>query len=331
MEGMNPGGSGKDRAARYMLLEIIRNNRVKPGGLVVEGTSGSTGISLAHLCRSLNLRLRVVLPDDQAEEKAHLLRCLGADVMRVPNCAISNPSHYVNTAKRIVSDLSSCRCDDAVFVDQFENVANFRCHFEETGPEIYNQMLELSDHACSSPPLDAFVMSAGTGGTIAGVSQYLKSRDKSIRVYLADPQGSSLFHRVKHGVCYTAEQRERTVRKHRYDSIVEGVGLDRVTSNFAMANIDDAIRISDQEVVDMAHWFVANEGILLGSSSALNMVGVCEVARRMGPGHVIVTVICDSGQRHLSRFWNKQYIEDTCGLKWPTSDASLRDGCDKEE
>jgi cysteine synthase A len=314
MESMNPGGTGKDRAVRRMLR--VAAERAGPGGLppgstVVEGTSGSTGISLACACNALGLRLHVVIPDDQADEKKRLLESLGASVTITPCCAISNEGHYVNTARRIARGM------DCVFIDQFENTANFFAHLEETGPELWEQ---------TGGNIDAFVMSAGTGGTIAGVSQCLKARDPRISVVLADPPGSSLLHKVTHGVCFAPQQAEKKLRRHRYDSLVEGVGLDRVTANFERASIDTAVRVSDQDTLEMAHWLLREEGLFVGSSSALNIAAACRVAEQLqqdNPGAhtpTIVTVVCDNGRMHLSRFWNPSYVGNY-GLSWPGFDV----------
>ena len=302
LECNNPGGTGKDRAAKYMIRKAMRDPRFCRGCDVVEGTSGSTGIALASLCRAQGLNLHVVMPDDQATEKRLLLESLGAKVKVVPNCAISNRDHYVNSARRLAEELGG------IFFDQFENLANFEAHYKETGPEIWTQ---------TNGGIDAFVMSAGTGGTIAGVSQYLKERKGNmVRVVLADPQGSSLLRKVTHGVCFTQEQSERRIKKHRYDSIIEGVGLDRITANFDRAKIDSATMVTDQEVVLMAHWLLQNEGLFVGSSTALNIAAACITARELGPGHTIVTIVCDQGQRHASRFWNKDYLANY-NLVWP--------------
>eukprot|EP01034_Spumella_vulgaris_P022853 gene22853-29027_t len=305
MESMNPGGTGKDRAVKFMLDEARNHPLYCDGVKMFEGTSGSTGIALAFQCNALGLKLHVVMPDDQANEKRVMLEKLGASVTIVPCCAIANGNHYVNTARRMAES------SGGIFVDQFENAANFRAHFEGTGPEIFRQ---------TGGELDAFVMSAGTGGTIAGVSRYLKQQNKNVEIVLADPTGSSLLQKVLFDVCYTTQQSERTIRKHRYDSIVEGVGLDRVTHNFAQADIDTGVLISDQLMVNMAHWLLRHEGLFVGSSSALNVAAAVHTAMRMGPGKKIVTVICDSGNRHLSRFWNPEYLA-TNKLQWPDSET----------
>mmetsp|Transcript_58083 Transcript_58083/g.131610 ORF Transcript_58083/g.131610 Transcript_58083/m.131610 type:complete len:405 (-) Transcript_58083:112-1326(-) len=307
-EHLNPGGTGKDRIALAMVEEAEVTGRLGPGGTVVEGTSGSTGIALAALCASKGYRCIIVMPDDQAAEKRALLERFGAEVHTVQPAAIANPSHYVNVAKRLAQETPG-----AVFMDQFETLANFRVHYSGTGPEISRQ----------AGTIDAFVMSAGTGGTIAGVSRHLKlqTRNKT-KIVLADPPGSSLLSYVRHGVCYTPQQSERRVKKHRYDTIAEGIGLDRITRNIAQASIDEAIAVSDQDALDMAHYLMHYEGIFVGSSSAMNICAAVVYSQHVPKNGHVVTIICDSGQRHVTRFWNEDFATREFGLSWPT-----RSGC----
>lgn len=361
MESMNPGGTGKDRAAlnmirtaehlgllppptqdilgsgisdlilkqslssttskgipiksnsqlEQMVLEAIQRSR--SGGLVIEGTSGSTGIALATLCAARGHACLVVLPDDQAVEKQRILRSLGAVVYEVPTAAISNPNHYVNLARKAAQLAQDRYQIPAVFVDQFENAANFDIHYNQTGPELWKQM---------NHQIDAFVMSSGTGGTISGVGAFLKSVAPYVEIVLVDPPGSALYHKVEHGVAYTEQQQERTVRKHRYDTLAEGIGLDRLTQNFEMglSFIDRAIRVTDQEAVDMAHWILRTEGLWMGSSSAMNLVGAIRTALELPKDSRVVTIMCDGGQRHATRFWNPTFIQDW-GLRWPGEDT----------
>lgn len=376
MECMNPGGTGKDRAALRMIQDAEacgalpppldlsmpqskatsmddRNGtnaheaeaesavhvdsgqhdnavdesislavaRSRTGGIVVEGTSGSTGISLASLCAVRGHSAIVVMPDDQAKEKNTMLNCLGAVVHVVPNAAISNPNHYVNVARRIANRINE-RCNSArikaAFTNQFENLSNYTVHLEWTGPELWSQ---------TSGKLDAFVMSSGTGGTISGVGRYLKSQSPFVRVVLVDPPGSALYSKIRYGVAYASQQSERAMKRHRYDTLAEGIGLDRVTANFAMgcdaSAIDDAVQVSDQEAVDMAHWLLREEGIFVGSSSAMNVAGAVRVASSMPQKSRIVTVICDGGQRHVSRFWNKEFVTEW-GCLWPGNGGKQR-------
>mmetsp|Transcript_37051 Transcript_37051/g.48789 ORF Transcript_37051/g.48789 Transcript_37051/m.48789 type:complete len:419 (+) Transcript_37051:86-1342(+) len=302
VEYLNPGGTGKDRIALQMIEECEKRGILREGGTVVEGTSGSTGISLASLCRSRGYRCIIVMPDDQSEEKKELLRKFGAEVRVVKTASIANPQHFCKVAEELAKSIPG-----AVFMDQFNSGFNYRAHYTGTGPEIWCQ---------TKGTVDAFVMGAGTGGTIAGVSKFLKKKNPKVEVFLVDPPGSSLYHRVKHGVCYTEEQSEQTVRKHRYDSIVEGTGLDRITQNFLKADIDDAYKIPDQTTLQMAHYLLSKEGLFVGSSTAINCVGAVLAAQKLGPGHTIVTILCDSGQRHMTRFWDKDFTEKR-GLQWP--------------
>lgn len=312
VESMNPGGTGKDRAALAMILDAEEKGLLPKGGggVVVEGTSGSTGIALAALCNNRGHKCVIVMPDDQALEKQNLLKYLGAELEVVSTASISNPKHYVNVARSFAKDL----CDKgkrAFFTDQFENEANFNAHYTTTGPELWHQ---------SHGRIDCFVMSSGTGGTISGVGRYLKEQNENIKIILVDPPGSSLYNKVKHGVAYTSEQKERGIRRHRYDTIAEGIGLDRITHNLALGldfdTIDDAILVTDQEAVDMAHWLLRNEGFFVGSSSAMNVFAAAKISQSLPEGSTIVTVFCDSGTRHVTRFWNKLFIEAR-GLSWP--------------
>lgn len=353
MESLNPGGTGKDRAALCMIQQAELTGDLPPptqgistsseanseltttepfdskdsiegsirqamiqsrtGGLVVEGTSGSTGISLATLCAARGHACLVVLPDDQASEKKAILTTLGAIVHIVPNCAISNPNHYVNIARRIAETARAKYNIQAAFMNQFENEANFRVHYTMTGPELWRKC----------PQMNAFVMSSGTGGTIAGVGSYLKERG-DCRVTLVDPPGSALYHRIHHGVAYAPQQQERAMKRHRYDTLAEGIGLDRMTHNFRLGVdcIDNAIRVTDQEAVDMAHWLLRTEGLWVGSSSAMNVTGAVREAAELPPGSTVVTVICDAGNRHVTRFWNADFIREW-GLVWPGDEERI--------
>lgn len=276
--------------------------------LIVEGTSGSTGISLATLATLHGHACLVVLPDDQATEKVQLLQTLGAVIYVVPCAAIASARHYVKIAQAVARQAQD-RGIHVIFANQFENLDNMRVHYETTGPEIYRQ--------CRP---DVFVMSAGTGGTIAGVARYLKEQNPQTEIVLVDPPGSVLYEKVEHGVAFSREQREVALLRHRYDSIAEGIGLDRITQNLeeGLPYIDRATQVSDQEAIDMAHWILRHEGLLLGSSSAMNLVGACRVARTyVNCNKRICTIICDTGQRHLTRFWNEDFIKNGRGLQWP--------------
>jgi cysteine synthase A len=312
----------------------------RTGGLIVEGTSGSTGIALATIAASRGHGCLVVLPDDQAVEKQLALKALGAVVFVVPTASISNPNHYVNVARKAAHLVNHNKNNhrwanvQALFVDQFENIANYRTHYDQTGPEILRQMLQHNNNhknknnngygrQCRAV-LDAFVMSSGTGGTIAGIGRYLKEYDPDIEVVLVDPPGSSLYHKVEHGVAYAPEQSERSVRRHRYDTVAEGIGSDRVTGNLEVGLrwgcVDSAVQVSDQDAVDMAQYLLRSEGLWVGSSSAMNVVGAVRVARTLPSQSTIVTVICDGGQRHATRFWNPTFLAGR-GLVWPDREA----------
>lgn len=235
------------------------------------------------------------MPDDAAIEKAHMLQALGAEVLRVRPVSITHPEHFVNVARRRAEQE-----DGAIFADQFENPANYRAHLK-TGQEIWEQ---------TGRKLHAFVSGAGTGGTIAGVSAYLKQCDPDIKVYLIDPPGSSLYNKVTRGVMYTREEAEGKRLKNPFDTITEGIGINRVTANFQAALVDGAFRGTDQEAVEMAAYLLRNDGIFVGSSAAMNCVGAVKAARALGPGHTIVTVLCDGGHRHLSKFHNPEYLQE---------------------
>jgi cysteine synthase A len=283
-EFMNPGGSVKDRAARAIVLDAELRGQLKPGGTVVEGTAGNTGIGLAHVCQSRGYRCVIVMPDNQSPEKYALIEALGAEVRRVKTVPYSDPNHYQKTAGRLAQELPN-----AVWANQFDNTANRRTHFETTGPEIWEQ---------TAGRVDAFVSASGTGGTVAGVSEYLKSRNTKVRTVLADPPGSSLYEYVKHGVLKATGS----------GSITEGIGIGRVTANMQDAPIDDAVHIEDPETVEFVYRLLREEGLFVSSTSGINVAAAVRVARQLGPGHTIVTVLCDTGSKYLSRLFNREWL-----------------------
>ena len=303
-EFLNPGGSSKDRVALGIVREAEASGALRPGGTLVEATAGSTGVSLAIVARACGYGCLLVCADDVSPEKRRTIRALGASLEVVKPASIANGEHAVNVARRRAAEIEATSRGGggggsgggggggggAHFCDQFDNLANMRAH-EQTGAEIWEQ---------TGGQIDAFVMGAGTGGTLAGVSRVLKRRNPSVRVYLADPPGSALYHRVRHGVLYAPEQQERTARRHRYDTVMEGVGVDRVTANFSRAHVDDALRVADEEAIAMARRLLAEEGLFVGGSSGMNCVAAERVARQLGPGHTIVTLLCDGGGRYLS-------------------------------
>jgi cysteine synthase A len=283
-EFMNPGGSVKDRAARAIVLDAERRGTLKPGGTVVEGTAGNTGIGLAHVCNARGYGCVIVMPDNQSPEKYALIEALGAEVRRVKTVPYSDPNHYQRVAGRLADELPN-----AIWANQFDNTANRRAHVETTGPEIWQQ---------TGGKLDAFVCASGTGGTVAGVSEFLKSRSSKVRTVLADPPGSSLYEYVKHGV----------VKPTGSGSITEGIGIGRVTANMQDAPIDDALHIEDAETVRFVYRLLREEGLFVSSTSGINVAAAVRVAREMGPGHTIVTMLCDTGSKYLSRLFNREWL-----------------------
>ncbi|KAJ2077741.1 Cysteine synthase 2 [Coemansia sp. RSA 988] len=302
-EFLNPGGSSKDRVALFLVEQAEAEGQLEPhrGNCIFEGTSGSTGISLAMVARAKGYNCHIVMPSDQAIEKSQLLERYGATVERVPPCSIVDEDHFVNVARRRAAEFGAgTKQQRGYFVDQFENPRNAEAHFCTTGPEILQQT-----YGC----IDAFVHGSGTGGTIAGVTRYLKRHVPGLRSILADPQGSGLANKINHGVLFANTEREGTRRRQQVDSLVEGVGLNRLTRNFASllrtdaCLLDSAETVSDADAVRMSRWLMAHDGLFIGSSAAINCVAALRVARQLGPGHTIVTVLADGGQRHLTRFW----------------------------
>ncbi|MFY8149832.1 MAG: cysteine synthase A [Prochlorococcaceae cyanobacterium] len=294
-EFMNPGGSVKDRAALGILQEAEAEGLLAPGGTVVEGTAGNTGIGLTHLCNARGYRALIVIPDTQSAEKIGLLRSLGADVRTVPAVPYRDPNNYVKLSGRIAAETPG-----AVWANQFDNLANRRAHYNTTGPEIWEQ---------TEGRVDAWVAATGTGGTYAGVALFLKERNPAVRCVLADPHGSALYSWAKGGdLCSEGS------------SITEGIGNSRVTANLEGAPIDDAVRVDDQSALDTIYRLLWREGLFLGGSVGINVAAAVETARRLGPGHRIVTVLCDGGDRYRSRLYDRAWLEGR-GLQQP-----LRDG-----
>ena len=315
----NPGGSPKDRVSLEILKEAEAQGRIVPGrgDTIYEGTVGSTGISLALLCKAMGYNAHIFMPSDQSMEKVHQLEALGATVERVKPASIVDRDHYVNKARLMAEKHSndSNLPGNGVFANQFENPANFRAHFQGTGPEIYRDM---------DGKIDALVAGAGTGGTVSGISLYLKPQLPSLKVVLADPQGSGLSNRVKYGVLFDEREREGTRRRHQVDSIVEGVGLNRATANFEAGAglIDEAVRITDEQVVNMSRFLIQHEGLFVGSSTCLNLCAAVITASRMPSGSKIVTILCDPGHRHLSKLYNDEFLI-TRGITPPKNVDSL--------
>jgi cysteine synthase A len=283
-EFMNPGGSVKDRAAKWIVLDAERRGALRPGGTVVEGTAGNTGIGLAHVCNARGYRCVIVMPDNQAAEKYQIIESLGAELRKVPAVPYSNPNQYQKVAGRLADELPK-----AVWANQFDNVANRTAHFESTGPEIWQE---------TGGKLDAFCAATGTGGTLAGVAAYLKSQSPAVRIVLVDPPGSSLYQYFKHG----------ELKSDGGSSITEGIGTGRVTANLDGAPIDDALRISDAETMRFVYRLLREEGLLLGSTAGINVAAAVTLAKQLGPGHRIATVLCDGGAKYHSRLFNPAWI-----------------------
>ena len=291
-EFLNPGGSVKDRAARAIIDDAEQRGTLKPSGTVVEGTAGNTGIGLAHVCNARGYRCVIVMPDNQSQEKYQLIEALGAEVRSVKAVPYADPNHYQKVAARTAEEIPG-----AIWANQFDNTVNAQTHFETTGPEIWEQ---------TAGRIDAFVSASGTGGTIAGVSRFLKSKRAQVRIVLADPPGSSLYEFVRNGVLKATGS----------GSITEGIGIGRVTANFAAAQIDAAVHIEDAESVSFVYRLLHDEGLFLGSTSGINVAAAVRVARELGPGHRIVTVLCDGGAKYLSRLFNRSWLEQKGLLKF---------------
>lgn len=300
------GNSPKDRVALHMIEVAEQAGLLTPhvGDTIYEGTVGSTGISLAVLARAKGYKCHICMPSDMSMEKVYLLQHLGAEVERVSPAPITSQDHFVNLAKRRAREHETKWRDGSrgFFADQFESEANWTAHFETTGPEIWEQ--------CQGD-ISAFVAGAGTGGTISGVACYLKQEiGADVKVVLADPQGSGLYNKVKYGVMYSSHEKEGTRRRTQVDTMVEGIGINRLTNNFekGLEIIDDAVKVTDTQAMRMARWLVEKDGIFIGSSSAVNCVAAVATAlqlRREGRPGRVVTVLCDSGNRHLSKFWKE--------------------------
>jgi cysteine synthase A len=282
---LNPGGSVKDRAALYLIKDAEERGLIRAGGTVIEGTAGNTGIGLAHICNALGYKCIIYMPDTQSQEKIDALRVLGADVYPVPAVPYDDPNNYNHQAMRHAESLPN-----SIWTNQFDNTANRRAHIETTGPEIWEQ---------TRGKVDAVTFSTGTGGTLAGVGTYLKSKRDDIQVVLADPQGSVLYNWFTNG------------KLERSDglSITEGIGQGRVTNNLEGAPIDSAILVKDIDLLKMTFYLLHEEGFFVGASSGLNVTAAVQVARQLGPGHTVVTCLCDSGQRYYNRLFNRAWLE----------------------
>jgi cysteine synthase len=285
-EFMNPGGSVKDRTAAAIVVDAERRGQLRPAGIVVEGTAGNTGIGLAHVCNARGYRCVIVMPDNQSPEKYRLLEMLDAEVHKVPVVPYSNPNQYQKVAQRLAASLAG-----AIWSNQFDNTANRDTHRTTTGPEIWAQ---------TAGSIDAFVAATGTGGTLAGTAEFLKSKNAGVRCVLADPPGSSLYEYFRNG----------TLKATGSGSITEGIGIARVTANLKGAPIDGAVHVPDADSVRWVYRLLQDEGLLLGSTSGINVAAAVQVARQLGPGHTIVTVLCDGGAKYQSRLFSRAWLEE---------------------
>jgi cysteine synthase len=287
-EFLNPGGSVKDRAAWYIVKDAEERGQLRPGGFIVEGTAGNTGIGLALVANARGYRSVIVMPETQSQEKKDMLLLCGADLRLVPAVPYGNPDNYVRYSGRLADEIAKSDKNGAIWANQFDNVANRRAHIETTGPEIWEQ---------TAGKIDAFTCSVGTGGTLAGVAIALKERNPDIRIFCADPMGASLYHYYHDGVL-----------KAEGSSITEGIGQSRITKNLEAAPIDGAFQISDEEALPVLFDLVTEEGLVLGGSSAINIVGAIRAAEELGPGHTIVTILADYGTRYQSKLFNPEFL-----------------------
>ena len=289
-EFLNPGGSVKDRAALSLIRDAEEKKLILNGGTIVEGTAGNTGIGLTLIGNSLGYKSIIVMPETQTQEKKDMLKSIGADLRLVPAKPYKDPNNYVKLSAKLAEELKKDNNQGVVWANQFDNLANLKGHYETTGPEIWNQ---------TEGKVDAFVCSSGTGGTIAGVSKSLKEKNKNIKIVLSDPKGSALFNYVKNGEL-----------KSEGSSITEGIGSSRITKNFKEAIIDDAYSIDDKDALENLFELIEKEGLSLGSSSGINVTGAIKLAKEMGPGHTIVTILCDSSEKYRSKIFNKKFLKE---------------------
>ncbi len=287
-EFLNPGGSVKDRAALYIVKDAEERGLLRPGGVIVEGTAGNTGIGLALVANARGYRTVIVMPDTQSQEKKDILRQIGAELRLVPAVPYANPNNYVKVSGRLAEEIARTNPNGAIWANQFDNIANRRAHYETTGPEIWTQ---------TDGKIDGFICAVGTGGTLAGVAMFLKERNPRIRIGLADPMGAALYHYYAHGTL-----------KAEGSSITEGIGQSRITKNLEGLEVDYPFQIPDTEAVPVIFDLLKEEGLFLGGSSGINVAGAIRLAREMGPGHTIVTVLCDGGQRYASRLFNPEFL-----------------------
>ena len=288
-EFMNPGQSVKDRAGKWMILEAEKRGDLKPGGLVVESTAGNTGIGLAVVASARGYRTLIVIPETQSQEKKDMLRLCGADLIEVPALPFNNPNNYAHVGRRLADELRKTEPNGVLFADQWNNLDNAKAHYESTGPEIWEQ---------TGGKVDGFVSAVGTGGTLAGTSRYLKEKNSSIVTACADPHGFAMYNWFRTGEAKSTPG----------DSITEGIGIARVTPVIETAKVDTAFLISDEDAVNTIYDLLQHEGLCLGGSSGVNIAGAVQLAKQLGPGHTIVTILCDPGNRYQSKLYNPSFM-----------------------
>jgi cysteine synthase A len=293
-EFLNPGQSVKDRAALYIISDAIERGTLKPGGTIVEGTAGNTGIGLALVGASMGFKTVIVIPETQSQEKKDMLRLAGAELVQVPAAPYKNPNNYVRYSERLANELAKTEPNGAIWANQFDNVANRRAHIETTGPEIWSQ---------TDGKVDGFVAAVGSGGTLAGCAEYLQP--KGVKIGLADPMGAALYSFYTTGTLASDGS-----------SISEGIGQGRITANLEGFTPDHSYQITDEEALPIVFDLMANEGLCLGGSSGVNIAGALNLARDLGPGHTIVTILCDYGTRYQSKLYNPEFLKSK-GLPVP--------------
>ena len=286
-EYFNPGESIKDRAALSIIEDAIKNKKIEKGGTVIEGTAGNTGIGLAIVCKVYDLKLKIVIPNTQSIEKKEVLKKLGAELIEVDAAPYSSPNNYIKQSKKIAENLKDEK--GVLWANQFDNLANSEIHITTTAEEIWTQ---------TAGKVDGFVCSVGTGGTLSGVSIGLKNKNKNIKIALSDPMGSSLYSHIKYGKL-----------ENKGSSITEGIGTGRITKNFEKALVDEAFQTNDSDALNIVFKLIEEQNIILGGSSGINIAGAIKLAKLLGPGHNIVTILCDSGLRYASKIFNKDFLK----------------------
>ncbi|GGD12362.1 cysteine synthase A [Pyruvatibacter mobilis] len=295
-EFMNPGQSVKDRAALFIIQDAVKRGTLKPGGTIVEGTAGNTGIGLALVGNALGFRTVIVIPETQTQEKKDMLRLAGAELIEVPAVPYKDPNNYVKYSGRLAEELAEKEPNGAIWANQFDNVANREGHIQTTAPEIWEQ---------TGGKVDGFICAVGTGGTLAGVAMGLREKKKDIVIGIADPMGAALYNYYAHGEL-----------KAEGTSITEGIGQGRITANLEGLSVDEPFQIPDEEALPVAFDLLEHEGLCLGSSSGVNVAGAIRLAKKMGPGHTIVTILCDYGTRYQSKMFNPAFLKEK-GLPVP--------------